>query len=156
MVTVFNLIKLLFLLKERIKKNEGFRQTPYLDSLGFLTIGYGHLIKKNEIKKFQNKVSKKKLSLLFNLDYHKALVDYNKVYKIKKHPRPIKEVLIEMIFQLGIKKQKKFLKMNKYIDKKHYFMAALEMRKSLWYKQTPSRVDGLIKILLKKEYEKKK
>ena len=35
-------------------------------------------------------------------------------------------------------------------------MAALEMKKSLWYKQTPKRVEGLIQILLKEEYEKKR
>ena len=144
------------MLKKRIKKNEGFSQTPYLDSLGFLTVGYGHLIRKNEISKFQKKISKKNLNEIFNLDYQKAINDYNKEYKKKKHPKATKEVLIEMIFQMGIKNQKKFLKMNKYIDKKHLFMAALEMKKSVWYIQTPSRVEGLIKILLKKNYEQQK
>ena len=61
-----------------------------------------------------------------------------------------------MIFQLGIKKQKKFVKMNNHIKKNNMFLAALEMKNSLWYKQTPKRVDGLIKLLLKKEYEKKR
>ena len=61
-----------------------------------------------------------------------------------------------MIFQLGIKKQKKFVKMNKHIQNRDMFLAALEMKKSLWYKQTPKRVDGLISLLLKKEYEKKR
>ena len=31
-------------LKKRIRDHEGFRDTPYLDSLGKATIGYGHLI----------------------------------------------------------------------------------------------------------------
>ena len=61
-----------------------------------------------------------------------------------------------MIFQLGIKKQKKFFKMNKHIKNNNMFLATLEMKNSLWYKQTPKRVDGLIKLLLKKEYEKKR
>ena len=61
-----------------------------------------------------------------------------------------------MIFQLGIKKQKKFIKMIKHVKNKCFFMAALEMKNSLWYKQTPKRVEGLIKNLLKKEYEKKR
>ena len=30
--------------KQRIKKHEGFRDTVYSDSLGFATIGYGHLV----------------------------------------------------------------------------------------------------------------
>ena len=61
-----------------------------------------------------------------------------------------------MIFQLGIKKQKEFVKMNKHIQNNDMFLAALEMKNSLWYKQTPKRVDGLISLLLKKEYEKKR
>ena len=54
-----------------------------------------------------------------------------------------------MIFQLGIKGQRKFIKMNRHLNKKNFFMAALEMKSSLWYKQTPKRVNSLIKVLLK-------
>ena len=31
-------------IKQRIKEHEGFRDTVYSDSLGFRTIGYGHLV----------------------------------------------------------------------------------------------------------------
>ena len=34
-------------IKNRIKKNEGYINTPYYDQLSYRTIGYGHLIKKN-------------------------------------------------------------------------------------------------------------
>ena len=30
--------------KQRIKEHEGFRDTVYSDSLGFATVGYGHLV----------------------------------------------------------------------------------------------------------------
>ena len=46
--------------------------------------------------------------------------------------------------------------MIKQINKGNFFMAALEMKNSLWNKQTPKRVDALIQILLKKKYEKKR
>ena len=144
------------LLKKKIKKNEGFRNEPYLDSLGHPTIGYGHLITNKEKKMFQAKYSKKFLSNLFDKDFNKALTAYKKNFNYKKHSKNTKEVLIEMIFQLGIKKQKKFVKMNSHIQNNDMFLAALEMKNSLWYKQTPKRVDGLIKLLLKKEYEKKR
>ena len=58
-----------------------------------------------------------------------------------------------MIFQLGIKKQIDFKKMNKHLKKKNLFMAAFEMKNSIWYKQTPKRVRGLINILLKSKNE---
>ena len=143
-------------LKKRIKKNEGFKSIAYLDSLDSPTIGYGHLIKANEKHLLKGKISKKKLLKIFDLDFIKALKDYDRVYKKQNHQQHIKEVLIEMIFQLGIEKQKKFIKMNKFIKNNNLFMTALEMKDSLWYKQTPKRVDLLIYILLKKQYEKKR
>ena len=144
------------LLKNKIKKNEGFRGEPYLDRLGYPTIGYGHLITKKETKILKAKFSKKFLSNLFDKDFRTALIAYKKNFNYKKHSKNTKEVLIEMIFQLGIKKQKKFVKMNKHIQDNNMFLAALEMKNSLWYKQTPKRVDGLINLLLKRAYEKKR
>ena len=104
----------------------------------------------------KKKYSKKILLKTFNQDLNIAITDFRNKYPHKNQPLNIKEVIIEMIFQLGIKKQKKFVKMNSHIQKNNIFLAALEMKNSLWYKQTPKRVDGLIKLLLKKEYEKKR
>ena len=136
-------------LKNKIKKNEGFRSSSYLDSLGFATIGYGHLIKPKEKNLLFRKISKKSLLQIFIKDFDQAVKDYEKFYKKKKYNQNTKEVLIEMIFQLGIVKQRKFTKMNAYLEKKQTFMASLEMKDSLWYKQTPKRVDGLINSLLR-------
>ena len=97
------------------------------------------------------KFKKKFLIKIFNKDFDKALKDYKKTYKKYNYSKQINELLIEMIFQLGLKKQKKFIKMNKYLKKQKIFMAALEMKNSLWYYQTPKRVDGLINILLKQK-----
>ena len=105
---------------------------------------------------FQTKFSKKFLLNLFNRDFRIALTAYKKNFNYKKHSKATRDVLIEMIFQLGIKKQKKFIKMNKHIQNNDIFLAALEMKNSLWYKQTPKRVDRLINLLLKNEYEKKR
>ena len=126
-------------LKKRIKENEGYKNFAYRDCLGFLTIGYGHLIKKNEKKFLYNKFSKKTLLKVFESDFQVATKDYQKNYKKENFPQNIKEVFVEMIFQLGIKKQKKFKKMIKHIKKRSFFMAALEMKDSLWNKQTPKR-----------------
>jgi lysozyme len=136
-------------LKKKIKKNEGFRDTAYLDSLGFATIGYGHLIKPKEKNLLYRKTSKKNLLEIFIKDFDKALNDYEKFYKKNEHNQNTKEVLIEMIFQLGIDKQRRFVKMNGYLQEKQLFMASLEMKDSLWHKQTPKRVDGLIASLLR-------
>ena len=54
-----------------------------------------------------------------------------------------------MIFQIGIKGVLKFKKMIKQIEDNNNHLAALEMMDSLWYLQTPRRVERLIKDYLK-------
>jgi GH24 family phage-related lysozyme (muramidase) len=143
-------------LKKRIKKNEGYRDKAYLDVLGFATIGYGHLIKKNENYLLKNHHSKSSLLKIFEIDFEESLTQYLRTYGNKRHKKNVKEVYIEMIFQLGLENQLKFIKMDNNININKYYMAAFEMKNSLWYKQTPKRVDFLINILLKNKYEKKR
>ena len=135
-------------LKNRIKKHEGFRNKVYCDQLGNPTIGYGHLIKKSENFLLKKKYLKKYLNNFFEKDFILAVINFNKYYKKTKLSKNLKEVLIEMIFQLGIKKFLKFKKFNKFIKQNLLYLAALEMMDSLWYLQTPNRVEALIKILL--------
>ena len=92
---------------------------------------------------------------MFNLDFCEAVTQYEKYYYKYNFSNNIREVLIEMIFQIGISGQRKFSKMNEYLKNNHIFMASLEMINSLWYSQTPKRVDDLINILLKRHNEKK-
>ena len=135
-------------LKARIKRNEGFCNQIYYDQLGKPTIGFGHLIKKKEKFLHQKKYSKKYLNTIFENDFNLALEDFSKSYKIKNLSRNLQEVLLEMIFQLGIKNCLKFKKFNKSLKKKLPHMAALEMLNSHWYAQTPKRVEKLIDLLL--------
>ena len=133
----------------RIKKNEGYSDKPYKDQLGNYTIGYGHLIKKNENKFFTKRFDKKYFENIFILDFNRALIDYNTILYNRSHQNQEKELLIEMIFQLGIKGVLKFKKTLFYLNRKQKYMASLEMLDSLWYKQTPHRVINLIKNYLK-------
>ena len=64
-------------LKKRIKKNEGFSIKPYKDKLGFLTIGYGHLILKNEKHLLKKKLKKTDLEIIFKKDFNKAVMEFN-------------------------------------------------------------------------------
>ena len=139
------------LLKNTIKENEGFRDSPYFDQLGHLTIGYGHLVRPSERFNLNQKYAKISLEKLFEKDFNNALNDYNKNYKKFKYNNRVSNVLIEMIFQVGISKQKKFKKMNEYIQQNKLYMAAYEMKNSLWYSQTPKRINKLIDTLLQKK-----
>ena len=142
-------------LKKRIKKHEGFRNKIYLDQLGHPTIGYGHLVRKSDKLIDKIKYSKKHLINMFEKDFNKALNSFNYHYPHLKLKKNLQEVLIEMIFQLGIKKTLKFKNFNFYLKNSQPYLAALEMINSLWYLQTPKRVDNLIKILLSNKNEKR-
>ena len=138
-------------LKIRIKKNEGFSKTPYKDQLGFYTIGYGHLIKTHEKNYFNKKYNKKHFEELFQLDFQNAVNQYEKLFTKAKHNNNDKELLIEMLFQLGPKGVLGFKKMLFYLEKKKKYMVCFEMMNSLWYKQTPNRVEDIINNFIKKK-----
>lgn len=138
-------------LSKRIKKNEGFRNKAYKDQLGFLTIGYGHLIRKNEKHLLTGKKNKNFLNKLFLTDLNRAINDYKKNYRTTKIPQHIQETIIEMIFQLGIKKVLEFKKFNMHLKKNEIYLAGYEMLNSLWHKQTPKRAESLISRILYKK-----
>ena len=138
-------------LKERIKSNEGFSSKPYKDQLGYLTIGYGHLILPNENILLKKQINKKELEEIFEKDFKKALSNFNNTFKPFTLNEKESELLIEMIFQLGIKGCLKFKNLIKNIRKKNKHLVCFDMMDSLWYKQTPNRVKTLIKTFLNNE-----
>ena len=138
-------------LKERIKSNEGFSSKPYKDQLGYLTIGYGHLILPNEKILLKKKIHKKDLEEIFEKDFKKALSNFNNTFKPFTLNEKESELLIEMIFQLGIKGCLKFKNLIKNIKKGNKHLVCFDMMDSLWYKQTPNRVNALIKTFLNHE-----
>ena len=138
-------------LKERIKSNEGFSSKPYKDQLGYLTIGYGHLILPNENILLKKQIHKKELEEIFEKDFKKALSNFNNTFKSFTLNKKESELLIEMIFQLGIKGCLKFKNLIKNIKKGNKHLVCFDMMDSLWYKQTPNRVNALIKTFLNYE-----
>ena len=145
-----NNLRYLKLIK-RIKKNEGFSSKPYKDQLGFLTIGYGHLILSNEKHLTKTKLTKNELEKIFIQDFKNAINDYEKYLKKKTFNKKEEELLIEMVFQMGIIKVLKFKNLLGNMKKNNKYLVCFEMMKSLWYNQTPKRVKELIKVFLKNE-----
>ena len=138
-------------LKKRIKSNEGFSSKPYKDQLGYLTIGYGHLILSNEKILLNKQIHKKELEEIFEKDFKRALSGFNNTFKSFILNKKETELLIEMIFQLGIKGCLKFKNLIKNMRKGNKHLVCFDMMDSLWYKQTPCRVKTLIKTFLKNE-----
>lgn len=115
----------------------------YTDSLGFPTIGYGHLIRSSE--NFRNGLDEPSADQLLMKDLQSTVNDAKEIYGRynMKTPYIIQIVLTEMVFQLGKGGVLKFKNFLSALASQNYALAAKEMRSSVWYRQTPRRVEIL-------------
>ena len=127
------------ILKERIKRHEGFRLEPYEDSEGILTVGYGRNLRDVPF-------SKAEVELMFDTDFRRA-VHGAENFTFYDHLSPTRQgVVVEMIFQMGVGGVSKFLKFRSACMRHNWIEAAREMLDSKWAKQTPSRAKELSEI----------
>ena len=140
--------------KKEIQEHEGFRDTIYSDSLGFATIGWGHLVKDTDHFEKGVAYSKEELQEVFDKDFDLAWDNANSLVKerltntdfqLLDIDRKMKVISIfcNMCFQLGKAGVGKFRKMFENIAKLNFEGAKLEMLNSRWAKQTPSRAEYL-------------
>ena len=134
-------------LKARIKEHEGFRDQVYKDSLGFATIGYGHLVLPTDPYEEGVTYNKEDLEKVFDGDFDTACSNANQLIKDLPLHHQAKCVLIEMVFQLGIGGVSKFKNMWKALGKGDYQTASEEMLDSRWAKQTPKRATDLSNVM---------
>jgi GH24 family phage-related lysozyme (muramidase) len=134
-------------IKQRIKEHEGYRDTVYSDSLGFATIGYGHLVLPSD--NFVEGVTYDKTTLeeVFDNDFKIAVDSARELLRDIEHNYIIFGVLVEMCFQLGKPKVSKFNKMFIALKEKDLDKASAEMINSRWHKQTPKRCESLANIM---------
>jgi len=123
---------------EYISGFEGIRFSPYYDSLGNLTVGIGHkLVKGDAIKE---RYSPDEITQFFKQDLETAVNGAKKIWmNYDKLPHNIQLVLLDLVFNMGIKGVSKFTKMNKAISLLDYQTAAKELRDSLYFKQVGNR-----------------
>ena len=126
---------------ESVKKNEGYRSMVYKDSLGIDTIGYGFAIKDLELDEdICEEILVRKLK---DLQYSIK----KKFHWFEDMPPHIKDVVMEMCYQLGVGGFSKFKKTISYLENKQFKNASVEMLDSLWAKQTPNRAKALSNIV---------
>ena len=133
--------------KERIKLHEGFRNKVYKDSLGKLTIGYGHLITSQDNFEEGVEYSDEELNNLFEQDFQRAYDQANQLLPGVDIAEQAFGVVVEMIFQLGIGNVSKFKKFLEALTNKAYITASKEMLNSLWHSQSPKRCEDLSNIV---------
>jgi len=120
-------------LKDRIKRHEGKRFEPYEDSEGILTVGYGRNLRDVPF-------SQDEIDLMFDNDFLRARHGAESIRR---------GILIEMIFQMGIKGVSRFKKFLQAALLHDWARAADEMLDSKWHKQTPERAEELARLFLR-------
>ena len=126
-------------LKERIKKHEGYRVDVYKCSEGFDTGGYGHKIIPGE----EIPTTKEGWNKLFEKDFQTACEGADRVLGDIDINTNAKEIIIEMVYQMGEGGVSKFKGMLSALSDGRYTDASDEMIDSLWYRQTPNRASAL-------------
>ena len=132
-------------LKEQIAKHEGYEPRVYKCPNGYDTIGYGFAIKDLYMdKEVADLILDKKIrGILANIE---ANEDWDSWFWDK--PQNVKEVLINMIFQIGFTGVRKFRKTIQYIKDDNFLMAAEEMLDSKWARSdSPNRAKELSDII---------
>ena len=133
-------------IKELIISHEGLKLKPYKCTAGKLTIGVGRNIEDVGI-------SFDEAMFMLDNDIKACIKDMVKLfpgwYQLFENQQT---VLIDMRFNLGLSRFRKFKKMIMAINAKDFDLAAKEMMNSLWYrKQVGNRAVELVKMWLTEE-----
>lgn len=144
----------LFFNREFAKKREGEVRLPngnhklYKCPAGYMTIGWGYNIEEHGI---DDADAERFLNNGLNIAQGEAA-------KLVKNWHDLvaarKSVLIDMCFNVGITRLKKFKKMIAAIEKGDWKKAADEMKDSAWYEQVGDRSKVLHEMMLTGEYPK--
>ena len=132
-------------LKEMVAKHEGYEPRVYKCTNGYDTIGYGFAIKDLYMdKEVADLILDKKIQeILKRISSDKEWSEW-----FWDKPSLIKEVLINMIYQIGFSGVKRFKKTIQYIKDDNFLMASEEMLDSKWAKSdSPNRAKELSEIV---------
>ena len=126
-------------LKETLIKHEALKLKPYKDSLGILTIGVGHNLERG--------ISEAAAMFILDEDIADARREAQQFAWFYYLNDVRQNVVINMVFNIGITRFKGFKKMIAALDKGYFPLAANEMLDSKWASQVGSRATELAKIM---------
>ena len=123
---------------DSIKKHEGFSPVVYKCTAGYDTIGYGKRIKYLKVTEEQAEEWLKE-----DLEHLKYVLA-DKYEWFLPAPHEVRDIVIEMSYQLGVKSFSRFRKTIFLLANKDYKAASTEMLDSKWARyDTPSRAKEL-------------
>ena len=134
-------------LEELIEKHEGYRQYPYKDSVGVLTIGIGRNLEAVGIRHSEARYLLRQDILVARFHLLKLVPLLNQLDEVRQ------AVLISMCFNLGAAGLGRFKKMLEAVGLKQWGRSAEEMLDSRWATQVGRRADELAKMMRTGEWE---
>jgi|TARA_B100001105_G_C22366696_1_gene432971 lysozyme len=143
-------------LKAQIKRHEGEVLEVYEDSLGYLTLGVGHLIREDDEEFGEpsgTPVSQEVVDRYYNTDFMKHVnetlhvcddhgIDFDNL------PENIQHVLVNMCFNLGANRLGKFRNMLTACYESNWKEMSAQMEDSRWYGQVGRRSAELQEMVL--------
>ena len=143
------------LCKAEIKRHEGEVLEIYIDSLGYKTLGVGHLCQPNDIEydwEVGTPVSQEVVDAYYEMDFRKHYYEAVNVFGDEKGfnnlPDDIQRVLVNMAFNLGGTRLSKFRNMLQACRNHDWQEMARQMQDSKWFYQVGRRSLELQQVVL--------
>lgn len=143
------------LCKAEIKRHEGEVLEIYIDSLGYKTLGVGHLCQPNDIEydwEVGTPVSQEVVDAYYEMDFRKHYYEAVNVFGDEKGfnnlPDDIQRVLVNMAFNLGGTRLSKFRNMLQACRNHDWQEMARQMQDSRWFGQVGRRSIELQQVVL--------
>tara|TARA_R110002050_G_scaffold115640_2_gene231845 strand:- start:529 stop:978 length:450 start_codon:yes stop_codon:yes gene_type:complete len=141
--------------KADIKRHEGEVLEIYMDSLGYKTLGVGHLCQPNDPEyswEVGTSVSQEVVDMYYEDDFDKhykeAIHVFGSQEDFYKLPEKIQHVLVNMCFNLGGSRLSKFRNMLQACREHNWDRMAAEMQNSRWFNQVGRRSIELQQVVL--------
>jgi lysozyme len=132
-------------LKAELERDEGRRLTAYRDSLGYWTIGVGHLLGGSPR---MSSITERECEALLGCDIEDAEKVARDLFAGFDDLDPVRQrVLINMAFNLG-NRLAQFKRFRVAVAEKRWQDAATSMEDSLWYSQVKARAVRLKDAIL--------
>lgn len=149
----------------QLKRHEGLRLSAYKCSAGYWTIGYGRNLETNGLSTSEqfallgegyltnqevidrlkaSTITEEQADILFQNDLANVEENCYQAFCFSGHSDARRAVIINMVFQMGLKGVLNFTNTLKAFDAKNYDECADQMLDSKWFKRdTPSRAQEL-------------
>ena len=131
--------------KQMIKIHEGLRLDKYIDSEGYPTIGYGHLIESGE--PMPDRITQQRADSLFDDDYKHHKDAASKIPGYENASGQQKAALIDLTFNMGPAWANGFPAFKRAFAAGDYNKAADELIDSQWYGQVGRRGPTIVNLI---------